>query len=329
MKYKGSLLLTFCCLIILLQSCFTDKNMNVDVNNAHKKNIAFISKTNYGYHWATVKQGANVAAREFNVDIDFMAPDVEEDADEQINLVNNAIDNKDKVVDAIVLAASDYNKLVGVIEKAYQRNIPVIIIDSQVNTNKISSNIITDNFEAGKSMGNVLLDICGKTANIVIMSFVKGSINAKQREEGLNSVILKYPGIKIVSKEYCYSDTNLAYNIIKNILLKNNNIDAVIALNDIASEGVALAIDELNLEGKVKVIAFGSTTQELNYLEKSVINAIVIENPFSIGYLGVKFAVDAIENKKIPNKYLIETKVIDKNNMYLPENQRMLFPFVW
>lgn len=111
--------------------------------------------------------------------------------------------------------------------------------------------------------------------------------------------------------------------------MKNNNIDAVIALNDIASEGVALAIDELNLEGKVKVIAFGSTTQELNYLEKSVINAIVIENPFSIGYLGVKFAVDAIENKKIPNKYLIETKVIDKNNMYLPENQRMLFPFVW
>lgn len=329
MKYKGSLLLTFCCLIILFQSCFIDKNMNVDVNNVHKKNIAFISKTNYGYHWATVKQGANVAAREFNVDIDFAAPDVEEDVDEQINLVNDVIDNKDKVVDAIVLAASDYNKLVRVIEKAYQRNIPVIIIDSQVNTNKISSNIITDNFEAGKSMGNVLLDICGKKANIVIMSFVKGSINAKQREDGLNSVISKYPDIKIVSKEYCYSDTNLAYNIIKKILLKNNNIDAVIALNDIASEGVALAIDELNLEGKVKVIAFGSTTQELNYLEKGVINSLIIENPFSIGYLGVKFAVDAMENKKIPNKYLIETKVIDKNNMYLPENQRMLFPFVW
>lgn len=329
MKYKISILLILF-IFILSESCMVHKSTSSDlINNNKKKNIVFISKMSYGYHWATVKQGAVVAAKEFNVDIDFAAPALEENVEEQIKLVNNVIDNKDKTVNAIVLAASDYDELVDVIEKAYDKNIPVIIIDSEVNTSKISSNIITDNFEAGKKMGNILVDICGKKAKIAVMSFIKGSRNAKQREDGLVSIISKYPEIKLISKEYCYSDTSLAYNLTKKLLLENTDIDAIVALNDISSEGAALAVDEMKLAGNVKVIAYDSTTQELNYLEKGVIQALVIENPFSIGYLGVKFAVDKLNGKKIPSKYLMETKVIDKNNMYLPENQRMLFPFVW
>ncbi|SKA91265.1 ribose transport system substrate-binding protein [Caloramator quimbayensis] len=328
MKYKISILLILF-ILILSESCMVNKSTSSNFINNKRKNIVFISKMSYGYHWATVKQGAIAASKEFNVDIDFAAPDLEENVEEQIKLVNNVIDNNDKTVNAIVLAASDYDELVDVIEKVYDKNIPVIVIDSEVNTSKISSNIITDNFEAGKKMGNILVDICGKKAKIAIMSFIKGSRNAKQREDGLISIIAKYPDIKLISKEYCYSDTSLACNLTKKLLLENEDIDGIVALNDISSEGVALAVDEMKLGGKVKVIAYDSTTQELHYLEKGVIQALVIENPFSIGYLGVKFAVDKLNGKKIPSKYLMETKVIDKNNMYLPENQRMLFPFVW
>lgn len=178
-------------------------------------------------------------------------------------------------------------------------------------------------------MGNVILSLCKNRAKIALISFSLGSFNAKQREEGLLSVISKYPDIKIAYKKYCGSDTSLAYNITKNILLKDPNIDAIVALNDIASEGAALAVDELELKDKIKVIAFDSNMQEINFLEKGVIDSLIIENPFSIGYLGVKFAVDAMEGQKVPEKYFIQTKVIDKNNMYLMENQRMLFPFVW
>lgn len=305
---------------------FSSCSSSVDLNNAeNKKTIALILKMNYGYHWGTIKLGANAAAREFNVNIDYAAPDGEEDVARQVKLVDDALAKK---VDALILAAGDYKALVGVTEKAYDQGIPVIIIDSEVDTNKVDSYIATDNYDAGKKAGNMLVSIGGTDLRVAIMSFVKGPRNAEQREEGLMSVISRYPGVKVVAKEYCLSDTKLAYNLTKKIISENDNIDAFIALNEISSEGVAQAIDEMGLGGKVKIIAFDSAFQSINYLEKGVIQATVVQNPFSMGYLGVKYAVEAMEGKQIPKAYPIESKVIDKDNMYLPENQKLLFPFI-
>lgn len=314
-------------LIFVYISSFAACSKSVDLNTA-RKNIALIVKMNYGYHWGTVKLGADAAAREFNVDIDYSAPDDEDDIEGQIKLVNEVLDRKDKKIDALILAASDFKELVGVTERAYGMGIPVIIIDSEVDTKKIHSFIATDNFDAGEKAGNKLAGITDGSCRVAIMSFVKGTRNAEEREEGLMSVISKYPDIKVVAKEYCRSDTTLAYNLTKDIIAKNKEVNAIVAFNSISSEGVAQAIDDMKLGGKVKVIAFDSTLQEINFLEKGVIQATVIQNPFSMGYLGVKNAVDVINGKKVEKRVYTESRVIDKENMYLPENQKMLFPFV-
>lgn len=312
--------------IFVLSGCRADNSLNG--YDEAKKYIVIVTRMNYGYHWGSVKLGAYAAAKEFNVDIGYFAPDDEEDVEGQIKLVNNALDNKDRKVDALVLAASDYEAMVQVTEKAYDSGIPVIIIDSEVNTKKINSYVATDNYKAGKEAGQVLVNVAGKDANVAIVSFVKGTRSAEQREEGLMDVISNYPNIKVVAKEYCLSNTNLAYNITKEIISQYRRVDAVVALNEVASEGAAQAINELGLVGKVKVIAFDNTLQGIDYLESGVIQALVIQNPFSIGYIGVKFAVDALQGKPIPREYSIEPKVIDKDDMYLTENQKLIFPFV-
>lgn len=325
---KKSIKLIGICTLILcvfsLNSCSREEEQNID----RKKNIAFITRMNYGYHWANVKLGADAAAREFDVNIDYAAPNDEEDIEGQIRLVNEALDRDNgKKVDALILAASDYKALVGVTEKAYDRGIPVIIIDSEVDTDKIHSYIATDNFEAGQKAGETLVNIAGTNCKVAIISFVKGTRNAEQREEGLMSIINKYPNIKIISREYCLSDVKLAYNLTKKIISNYDDIDAIVALNEIASEGVAQAVNEMNLSGKVKIVAFDSTLQEINFLEKGVIQATVIQNPFSMGYLGVKYAVEAMKGKQIEKRIYTDSKVIDKNNMYFPDNQKLLFPF--
>lgn len=320
----------FLCIVPFLMMVMGSCSKSTDLNIAQKKNIALVLKMSSGYHWGTIKMGADTAAREFNVDIDFYAPTDEEDTAGQIKLVNQALDKKDKKIDALILAASDYKALVPVTEKAYDKGIPVIIIDSEVDTNKINSYIATDNLEAGKKAGSKLIDVIDrdKECNVAIMSFVKGTRNAEEREEGLISTISQYPNIHVVAKEYCLSNTRLAYILTKKVVSENVQLDAIVALNEVSSEGVAMAVDELGLSGKVKIVAFDSTTQEINYLEKGVIQATVIQNPFSIGYLGVKYAVDALEGKKIPVRYPTNSIVIDKDNMYLPENQKLLFPFI-
>lgn len=280
---------------------------------------------NSGYHWGTIKRGAEAAAREFNVNIEYSAPNDEGDVEGQIKLVNLALEKK---VDALILAPSDYRAMADITKKAYNEGIPVVIIDSEVDTDKMHCYIGTDNLEAGEKAGNVLLSFIPKEGKIAIINFVKGSKNAEEREEGIKSVLAGSPKINIVANEYCYSDVNRAYSLTKEIISKYEDIDAIVALNALSSEGVAAAVSEMGLQGKVKVVAFDSTTSEIEFLEKGVIQAIVIQNPFSMGYLGVKSSVEIMNGKKVAKIISTGSKIIDKNNMDLPENQKLLFPFV-
>lgn len=290
-----------------------------------KKKIGLIVRMNYGYHWMTVKMGADVAAKEFNVDVYYNAPYDESDVEGEIKLVNKALD--EEKVDALILAANDYKALVGVVEKAYDSGIPVVIIDSEIDTKKIHSYIATDNVEAGKKAGSVLVKYAGEKCKVAIMSSALGIMNVEQREAGIMSILSKYPGIQVVAKEYCYSDTLRATQLTQKII-EDKNVDAIIALNLISAEGVADAVDQMGLEGKVKIIAFDSTSKEIDYLERGVIQATIAQNPFSMGYLGVKAAVDIINNKSVDKFIDTKSKIIDIENMYLPENQKLLFPFV-
>lgn len=318
---KLSIILFSITVIVIFNSC----SKNSDNNNEEKKNIAIIGGMNSGYHWGTVKRGAEAASREFNVNIEYSAPNDEGDVEGQIKLANQAIE---KDMDALILAPSDYEKMASLAEKAYKKNIPVIIIDSQVNTKKITSYIGTDNLEAGKKAGNMLVSMVPKNSSIAIINFVKGSKNAEEREEGLLYVLSKHKDIKVVDKRYCQSDSKRSYNITKEIISKYGKIDCIVAFNSQSSEGAALAVDEMNLEGKVKIIAFDSAIQEIEFLEKGIIQATIIQNPFSMGYLGVKNAVEAMKGKKVYKNIDTGSKLIDKNNMDLPENQKLLFPFV-
>lgn len=322
MKNFIKLLILSLSFLILLNGC----SQSADLINTDKKNIVLIAKMNNGYHWGTVKLGAETAAREFNVNVTFVAPDDEEDVQGQIKLVEQALE--EKKMDALVLAASDYKALVGVTEKAYNRGIPVIIIDSEVDTKKITSYVATDNLDTGKKAGNALVYIAGKECRVAIMSFVKGTRNAEQREEGLLGFIRQYPGIQVVSTQYCLSDSKLAYQLTKQLISEKSNLDAIVALNAISSEGVAEAIADLGLVGKIKIIAFDNTPKEIDYLDKGVIQATITQNPFSMGYLGVKYAVDSMNGDPVRKYYDTGSKIIDKNNMYLPENQKLLFPIV-
>jgi ribose transport system substrate-binding protein len=296
-------------------------------NNAsnERKTIDFIVKMKGGEYWNMVKQGVNEAASEFDVNVNFIAPDDEQDIYQQEKLVNLAIERK---VDAIVLAATDYLGMVEVTEKAAKNKIPVIIIDSSVNTDKVSSKVSTDNLEAGKIAGERLVELIGENSKVAIISFVKGSESAQKREEGVMSAFSKHKGINVVAKEYCYSSERLAMSQTKTILNLNPGLDGIVALNSSASIGAAEAIEALGLEGKVKLITFDSTLMGIQYLEKGIIQATVVQNPVAMGYLGVKYALMAATGSKIPSNVEVTSKLIDKNNMYVPENQKIIFPFI-
>lgn len=293
-------------------------------SNDDQKTIEVIAKADFDF-WETVKLGAEAAGKEFGLDVEFKTASNEEDVEGQIDMVNDAIDKK---VNAIVLAASDYEKLASVSERAIDAGIPVIVIDSALDSKKISSFIATDNKEAGRIAAQKLIALTGEKCNVVIMDFVKGAASSDEREEGLLDVIESHAGIKVLDTEYSSSDDKIAAELTTKILSKYNNVDAIVALNSQSTIGVANAIERMKLDGKVKIIGFDSNVDEIGLIEDGVIQATIVQNPYSMGYLGVKTAMDVLSNRKVDKYINTGSTIITKDNIYTHENQKLLFPFI-
>lgn len=318
--HKLFLLLLNILLLTLIFGC-TAGNLSI---HEKKFEIRVIVKKVDADFWTVVKMGTEAASKEFDVSVGFNGPKDEKDIDGQIKMVRDAIDNK---VDAIVLAASDYTKLVDITEEAVSAKIPVIIIDSELKSDKIISFVGTDNVDAGKKLGETLVKDVGENCNVAVISFIKGTATSDQREEGLFKEIKKYPGIKVLTKEYCNSDENIAKQLTEKIIQKYPRINAVVCLNAYGTVGTARAVFASKQKDKIKIIGFDSTAEEISYMENDTVQALVIQNPFNMGYLGVKCAIDTIKNHPVPKRINTGAKVIDKNNMYLPENEKLVFPF--
>lgn len=292
--------------------------------NEEKINIEVIVKKKDASFWTVVAMGCEAAGKEFGANVKIDGPYDENNIDEQIKMVDDAVNNK---VDAIVLAAGDYTKLVNVTEKAVMQKIPVIIIDSELNSAKTKAFVGTDNVDAGYKLGQTLADKVGSKCRVAVMNFIKGAATSDQREQGVYQALELYPEISVISKLYCNSDEDTAYQLTKNILKEYPDLNAIVCTNAYGTTGTARAIADENKAGKVKVIGFDSTPEEIGFVEKGVIEALIVQNPFNMGYLGVKYALDSVKKQTVPKATNTGSVIIDKENMYLPENEKLVFPF--
>jgi ribose transport system substrate-binding protein len=165
-------------------------------------------------------------------------------------------------------------------------------------------------------------------SQIAIINFVKGSSTSSDREEGVRQELALHPGIKIMDTYFCDGVEENAYEYTKELLNSKKWVDGIVALNETATQGAARAVKELGMSGKVKLVGFDSSIQEINLLEEGVIQSLIVQKPFNMGYLGVKTSAQLLKKIKINPKIDTGSEIITKDNMYTYENQKLLFPFV-
>jgi ribose transport system substrate-binding protein len=271
--------------------------------------------------WRTVRDGAVSAAQDFGVDVSVRGPWVETSVEEQIAIVRKAILEKPK---AIVLAAGDYNLLVPVAAEARKSGIPLVCIDSFINSKDSEVNIGTDNYEAGQKCGEALLRYIEPGSLVAVVSYIKGSSTAIDRERGVRKS-LEGKAV-LLDTVYSNSETDTAYREAKEILARNPGLAGIVALNEPTSSGVARALSEASDRERVKLACFDNSFGVLKFVERGIIKDTIVQKPFNMGYLGVKAAFDILSGKKPPA--YINTGSVDVNraNMFQPENQKLLFP---
>lgn len=326
--YQGRGVIVFFALLLLAAAVSLPSCSRADEPDKDRKlTVALVVKMKHGDFWRTVKLGAESAAKEQDVNLNFYAPDYEEDAKGQLALVRQALRDG---ADAMILAPNDPSVLAEVlaITKQGGANFPVITMDSSYTSPELKSVVGTDNLEAGKQAAEKLIDLVEPQGRIVVLGTSSGAMYNGQREQGVLGVLDQRDQINKVVKAYSLNDAKSAAEKLRQLLQEYGDLRGIVALNAVLAVGAAEEIQQQGLEGKVKLVAIDSPPEVLEFLQEGVIQATVIQKPFSMGYLGVTYAVEAWRGKTIPGRVDTGTKVIDLENMFWSENQKLLFPFV-
>ncbi len=277
-------------------------------------------------YWQTVKLGVDKAAKELGINVPFFGPTVETEVDVQINLFENSLA---KNVDAILLAPCDSEALSSLAEKAVDKGVVVATFDVDISAPEYRiSFVATDNYAAGKLAGDQMGKLLGGKGKVGIVGHIAATFDTRERIGGFIDIIKqKYPEITLLDVVYGDGDHKKSMDKAADMITSNPDLSAIYATNEGGAIGVALAVEEADKVGEVKVVGFDSSDQEIDYLMKGVINGFVVQNPFQMGYLGVKMLYDKVVNNIEPVER-IDTGVVwvDMQNYNNPEIQKILYP---
>jgi ribose transport system substrate-binding protein len=290
-----------------------------------KRKLAVIPKGTTHEFWKSVHAGANKAAQELGVEVVWKGPVREDDRDEQIKVVENFIASR---IDAIVLAPLDDSALVPPVSEASREGIPVVIIDSDIKWPGRASFVATDNFQGGVVAAKHLGGLLNGQGKVIVLRYQEGSASTAERERGfVDTLKSEFPKIELVSSnQYGGATTESAYKTSENLLVKYKQLDGVFCPNESTTFGMLRALQDAKRAGAVKFVGFDSSAKLVEALEKGELSGLVLQNPFRMGELGVKAALDALDKKKVEPRIDTGVQLVTKERMNEPDVKALLSP---
>lgn len=293
-----------------------------------KLKIAVIPKGTTHEFWKSVHAGAVKASRELDVEIVWKGPLKEDDRKQQIDLVQSFIAQR---IDGIVLAPLDDKALVKPVKDASRSKIPVVVFDSSLQEDNHASFVATDNEKAGGLAGKHMLELLDNEGKLVVLRYQVGSASTANRETGFLSAVKGVAGVEVVSdNQYGGATTESAFKAAEQLLIAqkaaDGGVDGVFCPNESTTFGMLLALEKLGLAGKIKFIGFDASDKLVKALEDDKLHALILQDPFSMGYLGVKTLVAHKRGEAVEKSIDTGSNLVTKANMKKPEIAQLLQP---
>lgn len=285
--------------------------------------IALVTKSTSHDFWQTVNAGAQAAAKETGSTVIFKGPSKETDVAGQMTIIEDFITQK---VDAIVMAACNSKALIPLVDKAQKAGIPVVTIDSGIDSDIAASFIATDNIKGAEAGAEALAKLIGGKGDIGVEPIVAGAATSTMRENGFKDGIKKYPNIKIVATRLSNCDESTGMTVTENMLTANPSIVGIFSACGPGAVGCARVLEQKGLAGKVKHVAFDAIPGEIDAFKRGSIQVLVVQNPYKMGFEGVKTAVAVKAGKKVPKRVDTGVTVVTKDNFNDPEVQKLIYP---
>ena len=283
------------------------------------------------FYWQAVLAGARKAGQDLGVDVPELGAQSASDIDGQISILNNAVSSNPA---AVVIAPTQYVALGKPIDEAAKK-LKIIAIDSAVDSKALTSFLTTDNEQAGRIAADILAERIQKTyadaeGDVALITSLPGVASLDQRVKGFKEQLAaKYGALSIVAEKFADSQTSTSRQIMTEIIAANPELRGVFASNLIMAQGAAQAVAEskTNKTGdKINLIGFDSDDQLVKFLQDGTIAALVVQDPFRMGYDGVKTALAASKGERVPATVDIGANLVTKANINSVRSQELLNP---
>ncbi len=291
---------------------------------SHEPVYAVIPKGQAHIFWQTVHAGAVAAAREARVQVAWNGPATEADFARQIAITDDFINRH---VDGILLAPTDRDALVPAIRRAQIAGIPLSIFDSGANTEDYVSFVATDNYGGGVLAARRLAEILNQHGNVAMIAVMPGGASTLAREQGFRETLEKeFPGVKLVAWQFGMSDRARSLAVTEDILTANPGLDGLFASNESSTVGAAQAVKARHLTTQVKIVGFDSSPSLVEDLRAGIIDSLVLQDPFQIGYQGLKTLLDLRAGRTPPKRIDLPPVLVSRQNLEDPKVQHLLSP---
>jgi ribose transport system substrate-binding protein len=292
--------------------------------------IPIIVKDTTSFYWQIVLAGARQAGKDLNVNVQELGAQSEADINGQIGILENAVSGKPA---AVVISPTQFAALGPAITEA-AKSVKVIGIDSAADSKSFTSFLTTDNVQGGRAAADALAAAITQQygaaeGDIALITSLPGVGSLDQRAKGFKEQLAaKYPKMKLIADRVADGQPTTGLNIMTDLITASPNLRGVFASNLIMAQGAGQAIAENDLGEKIKLIGFDNDERLVSFLNEGVIAALVVQDPYRMGYDGVKTALAASKGEAVPAEVDTGVNVITKANMNEKRSQELLNPKV-
>jgi len=296
-----------------------------------KLTIAVIPKGTSHEFWKSIHAGSLKAAKELSaqgteVEVIWKGPLREDDREQQIQVVEGF---SSQGVNGIVLAPLDNRALVRPVEEAKRAGVPTVIIDSALASDAIVSFVATDNRKGGMLAADRMGELLNGKGKILMLRYQEGSASTQDREDGFVAELKsKYPGMELISSDqYSGATRDTAKRASENLLNRfGDEVQGIFTPNESSTAGMLLALQDIGKAGKVTFIGFDTSETFSEAMRNKQLHGIVVQNPFNMGYLGVRTMVENLLGKGIEKRIDTGVTMVTPENLDAPDMRTLLHP---
>jgi ribose transport system substrate-binding protein len=293
--------------------------------------IAVIPEGSTHEFWKSIHAGALKAADDLrqqgtSVNVIWKGPMREDDREQQVQVVEGFLAQN---VSGIVLAPYDKNALARPVEEAARAHIPTVVIDSALESQAPVSFVASDNYHGGELAADEMGRRLNGRGNVLVLRYQEGVASTEQREKGfLDRLKSQYPKIELLSSnQYAGATRDTAKSAAENLLNHfGNQVQGMFTPNESSTAGALLALEDLGRAGKIQFVGFDNSDIFIQAMREKKLQAIVVQNPFRMGELGVKTLVSDLKGRPIEKRIDTGVTLVTPANLDTPDIQQLLHP---